>query len=143
MSATSANSGYSGTPLAKKLGYIGAVWAIGMPLSVRAEIETVGDVSWQETVVGAVAAHFFVTERKQLEQLISQARTKLGDDAMVWISWPKKASKVETDITEDVVRDVALPIGFVDIKVCAVDAIWSGIKLMVRKELRNPNKQIA
>ncbi len=136
------SAGYSGTPLARKLGYAGAVWAVNMPESVRLEIESTGDVHWQDAVNGSAAAHFFVTERQRLEQLISEARQHLDDDAMVWVSWPKKASKVETDITEDVVRDVALPTGFVDIKVCAIDAVWSGLKLMVRKELRNPNKKI-
>ncbi len=136
------SAGYSGTPLARKLGYAGAVWAVNMPESVRLEIESTGDVHWQDAVNGSAAAHFFVTERQRLEQLISEARQHLDDDAMVWVSWPKKAAKVETDITEDVVRDVALPTGFVDIKVCAIDAVWSGLKLMVRKELRNPNKKI-
>ncbi len=136
------SAGYSGTPLARKLGYAGAVWAVNMPESVRLEIENTGDVHWQDAVNGSAAAHFFVTERQRLEQLISEARQHLDDDAMVWVSWPKKAAKVETDITEDVVRDVALPTGFVDIKVCAIDAVWSGLKLVVRKELRNPNKKI-
>ncbi len=136
------SAGYSGTPLARKLGYAGAVWAVNMPESVRMEIESTGDVHWQDAVNGSAAAHFFVTERQRLEQLISEARQHLDDNAMVWVSWPKKAAKVETDITEDVVRDVALPTGFVDIKVCAIDAVWSGLKLMVRKELRNPNKKI-
>lgn len=136
------SAGYSGTPLARKLGYTGAVWAVNMPESVRLEIESTGDVHWQDAVNGSAAAHFFVTERQALEQLIGKARQHLDDDAMVWVSWPKKAAKVETDITEDVVRDVALPTGFVDIKVCAIDTVWSGLKLMVRKELRNPNKKI-
>jgi len=59
-----------------------------------------------------------------------------GRSGSVWISWPKKASKVATDITEDVIRQLALPLGFVDVKVCAVDEVWSGLKLVIRKELR-------
>ena len=60
----------------------------------------------------------------------------IARDGMIWISWPKKAAKVETDITEDVIRAVALPLGLVDVKVCAVDETWSGLKLVIRKELR-------
>lgn len=77
------------------------------------------------------------TERKEhLHALLVELRTKLGSDAVVWVSWPKKSSKVPTDITEDTVREVALPLGFVDVKVCAVTDVWSGLKLVVRKELR-------
>ena len=65
-----------------------------------------------------------------------QLRRQLRDDAAVWVSWPKKASKVATTVTEDVIRELALPLGFVDIKVCAVSDVWSGLKLVVRKELR-------
>lgn len=136
-------AGYSGTPLAKKLGYLGRVWAVEVPESVRDEIDDHTKIDWQDTINGATAAHFFVTERATLATLIALSRDKLPDDAMVWISWPKKSSKVETDITEDVIRDVVLPTGYVDIKVCAVDAIWSGLKLVVRKELRNPVKKTA
>jgi hypothetical protein len=67
---------------------------------------------------------------------LAEARSVLKSDGVVWISWPKKASKVPTDITENTIRELALPIGFVDVKVCAVDDIWSGLKLVVRKELR-------
>lgn len=63
-------------------------------------------------------------------------RKKLRPDAAVWVSWPKKAAKVPTDITEDTIRELALPLGFVDVKVCAVTDVWSGLKLVVRKELR-------
>ena len=67
---------------------------------------------------------------------VSAARATLKPDGAVWVSWPKKASKVSTDITEDTIRELCLPIGFVDIKVCAVSDIWSGLKLVIRKELR-------
>lgn len=63
-------------------------------------------------------------------------RRKLAPTGMIWVSWPKRSSGVSTDITEDTIRDVALPMGLVDVKVCAVDAVWSGLKLMIRKELR-------
>ncbi|MBL8363198.1 MAG: DUF3052 family protein [Rubrivivax sp.] len=78
----------------------------------------------------------FATERRELSERLQAFRRTLGPEAMVWVSWPKKSAKVPTDITEDVVREVALPLGFVDVKVCAVDATWSGLKLVVRKALR-------
>src|SRR5262249_37540061 len=81
-------------------------------------------------------AHVFVTEREQLQKLLDALRKKLKPDASVWVSWPKKASKVPTTVTEDIIRQLALPLGFVDVKVCAVTEVWSGLKLVVRKELR-------
>ena len=78
----------------------------------------------------------FVTERAQLERRLAGLHAKLSQDGMVWVAWPKRASKVPTDMTEDVVRDVALPRGLVDVKVCAIDDTWSGLKLVIRKELR-------
>lgn len=78
----------------------------------------------------------FSTKRPQLAHALASYRQTLATDAVVWVSWPKKSSKVPTDITEDTIRDVALPLGFVDVKVCAVDDVWSGLKLVVRKELR-------
>ena len=78
----------------------------------------------------------FSTKKAELSRALASYRKALQPDAAVWVSWPKKAAKVATDITEDVVRELALPLGFVDIKVCAVDDVWSGLKLVVRKELR-------
>lgn len=133
-------AGYSGTPLGKKLGYSdhGPVWTIAMPDGVRSEIDDYAPVPWQADNLGqnAQAAHLFFTRCADMEAALDTARKSVDDNGMVWVSWPKKASKVETDITEDVVREVALPLGFVDVKVCAVDAVWSGLKLVVRKELR-------
>ena len=80
--------------------------------------------------------HVFATERAQLARTLTGLRKKLAPDAAIWVSWPKQSSKVSTDITENTIREVALPLGFVDIKVCAVTDIWSGLKLVVRKELR-------
>ena len=80
--------------------------------------------------------HIFSTNRSRLETDLKKALASLRPNASIWISWPKKASKVETDITEDVVRDIALPMGLVDIKVCAVDETWSGLKLVIRLENR-------
>ena len=80
--------------------------------------------------------HLFVTDKEKLGKELKALRKKLRPEAAVWVSWPKKASKVPTTVTEDVIRDAALRLGFVDIKVCAVTEVWSGLKLVVRKELR-------
>jgi hypothetical protein len=80
--------------------------------------------------------HLFSTRRSELKRELRSLRARLKQDGVIWVSWPKKSAKVPTDITEDTIRDVALPLGFVDIKVCAVDDLWSGLKLMIRKEFR-------
>jgi hypothetical protein len=80
--------------------------------------------------------HHFATRKAELAKALRSYRRGLHPAATVWVSWPKKAAKVPTDITEDTIRAVALPLGFVDVKVCAVDEVWSGLKLVVRKELR-------
>jgi len=131
-------AGYSGTPLAKKLGLKPGqtVWFAGMPASVRAEIGDVGVVEKNGPVAGLDAAHMFLTGRAELERLLTALRTSLAPGGMVWVSWPKKASKVPTDIVEDTIREIALPMGWVDVKVCAVDGVWSGLKLVIRRELR-------
>ena len=133
-------SGYSGTPLAKKLGYRAgtqaylvhappelAAWLAPLPEGVRFD---------DRLHAGTDLVHLFTTERQVLQQQLQRWRQTLRGDACVWVSWPKKSSKVPTDITEDVIRAVALPMGWVDIKVCAVSDVWSGLKLVVRKELR-------
>ena len=134
------SSGYSGTPLAKKLSLRDGqrVWFSGMPEGVADEID---EYALELTFVadpaeGVDAAHVFVTERAELERLLAELRHQIAPDGQVWVSWPKKAAKVPTDITEDTIREVALPMGFVDTKVCAVDEAWSGLKLVIRKELR-------
>lgn len=109
-----------------------------MPESVADEID---EYALELTFVtdpaeGVDAAHIFVTERAGLERLLKSLRSQIAPDGQVWVSWPKKAAKVETDITEDTIREVALPLGFVDTKVCAVDETWSGLKLVIRRELR-------
>jgi len=133
-------SGYSGTPLAKKLSLRDGqrVWFSAMPQSVAEEI---GEYALELTFVadpadGIDASHVFVTERTALASKLAALRHKIAPDGQVWVSWPKKAAKVPTDITEDTIREVALPLGFVDTKVCAVDETWSGLKLVIRKELR-------
>jgi hypothetical protein len=130
-------AGYSGTPLAKKLSLKDdmRIWREGMPASVAREIDAEG---LQLQILGSPeppldAAHIFVTERSALEEELRQLLPLLAPAGFIWISWPKKASKVPTDITEDTIREVALPIGLVDVKVCAVDEIWSGLKLTRRR----------
>ena len=133
-------SGYSGTPLAKKLGIAegATVYVVGAPdeyalwLAPLPPAVTFATKCTKSTRL----VHLFLTERDELAKHLEQLRGTLADDVPIWISWPKKAAKVPTTITEDVIREVALPIGFVDIKVCAVSDIWSGLKLVVRKELR-------
>ena len=78
----------------------------------------------------------FVTSRAALKKNLSTFRKQLEQAGFVWVSWPKKTSNVETDITEDLIREIALPMGFVDIKVCAVSEVWSGLKLVIRKSER-------
>ena len=134
-------AGYSGTPLAKKLSLKDGmrVWWDGMPDSVREEIAAEGLqlelLSAPEAPIDA--AHVFATKRADLEAKLKQFLPLLDPAGMIWVSWPKKASKVSTDVTEDVIRDVALPIGLVDVKVCAVDATWSGLKLVIRRQNRD------
>jgi hypothetical protein len=133
-------AGYSGTPLAKKLGLKPGMraWFLDMPDSVRAEIdrEALGLSEQAAPSAGLEAAHIFVTRREALARQMEALRQLLAPAGFVWVSWPKKAAKTDTDITEDVIREVALPTGLVDIKVCAVDEKWSGLKLVIRKALR-------
>lgn len=135
-----AAAGYSGTPLAKKLSLKDGmrVWFDGMPDSVHAEIAGFGLTLTEEhaSTQGIDAAHVFVTEKAVLAERLTKLRHIIDPAGQLWISWPKKASKVPTDITEDTIRELALPMGWVDVKVCAVDGIWSGLKLVIRKELR-------
>jgi len=135
-----ATRGYSGTPLANKLSLKDGqrVWWQDMPDSVRAEIEQAGFALDLLPAPEAPieAAHIFVTERADLEEAVGRLLPLLAPAGFLWVSWPKKASKVSTDITEDVIRDVILPLGLVDVKVCAVDAIWSALKLMIRRSRR-------
>jgi hypothetical protein len=132
--------GYSGTPLPKKLGFkdCSVVLLFDAPTNykqllgpvsagVRFEIRASRNID---------IAHIFVTRRTVLQKYLAKLRLVLKPEASVWVSWPKKAAKVSTDITEDTIREVALPLGFVDIKVCAVTHVWSGLKLVVRKSLR-------
>jgi hypothetical protein len=133
-------TGYSGTPLAKKLNLRDRmrVWFDAMPESIADEIDEYAlDLRFvDDPAKGIDAAHVFVTERAILAQRLAALRDQIASDGQVWVSWPKQAAKVQTDVTEDTVREIALPLGFVDTKVCAIDEVWSGLKLVIRKELR-------
>ncbi len=134
-------AGYSGTPLWKKLGYaVGArAWVVGVPggymrlLALPPEMKVVWLAHPER---GIKFVHVFASEAASLQKQLGILRRTIAPDGVVWVSWPKKASKVPTDITEDRIRAVALPMGFVDIKVCAVDETWSGLKLMIRRAER-------
>jgi hypothetical protein len=130
-------AGYSGTPLAKKLGFKPGtkVLLVGdVPKDYRTLVSPLPErVTLASTCKAPHAAvHVFVTKRTELEKHLRELRKSLEPDGYVWISWPKKASRVPTNITEDVIREVCLPLGFVDIKVCAVSEVWSGLKLVIR-----------
>lgn len=109
------------------------------PATYRKLLAPLPDAVSFSTNVGAGATfiHLFVSERKTLEKELKRLRKLLAETGTLWVSWPKKSSGVATDVTEDVIRKVALPFGFVDVKVCAVDETWSGLKLMIRREHRH------
>lgn len=134
-------AGYSGTPLARKLSLKDGLrtWWEDMPDAVRDEIEREGLVldrlAAPEPPIEA--AHIFVTGYAHMAARLARLRPLLAPGGFIWVSWPKKASGVATDITEDRIRDFILPAtDLVDVKVCAVDATWSGLKLVIRKALR-------
>ena len=133
-------SGYSGTPLAKNLGFKerSLVLLIDAPKDYAQLVAPMptGVQLTSKPSRNVDIAHVFVSRRSNLSKHLSQLRKTLDVQASIWVSWPKKAAKVPTDITEDTIREVALPLGFVDIKVCAVNDVWSGLKLVIRKELR-------
>ena len=129
-------AGYSGKPMAEKLG-----------IKPNAEVTLVNAPANYRKLLGKLPAgvkfsgsnefvHLFTKRRRDLEKQLSILRKNIADTGTVWVSWPKKSAGVATDITEDVIRAVALPLGFVDVKVCAVDKTWSGLKLMIRREQR-------
>ena len=132
---------YSGTPLARKLSLKDGqrVCFENMPDTVRAEIDNYG-LALDKNCDQPDAVHLFVTRKARLVDDLTRFRGIIDQDGQIWVSWPKKASRVETDITEDTIREICLPMGLVDVKVCAVDAVWSGLKLVIRKELRKKSK---
>jgi hypothetical protein len=137
-------AGYSGTPLAKKLGIKpgSALFVVAAPGHYDELLAPLPEgVKRVRKIDTADVAHFFETSGARMEKDLRAAVAKMQQDAAIWISWPKKAAMVATDITEDTVREVALPLGLVDIKVCAVDETWSGLKLVIRRELRKPPRR--
>lgn len=135
-----ASAGYSGTPLPKKLGIKEGhrVAVLGAPDGFDPGVLPTGAVV-QRGLTGKVALDVivaFVVRRADLVTRIAACRPRMQPAAGLWIAWPKKASGVATDVTEHVVREVALPTGLVDNKVCAIDEVWSGLRLVIRKELR-------
>jgi len=133
-------AGYSGTPLAKKLGFTdGHRVRVSNPpgnydklVSPRPDNVVISGAIRQDIDIW----HFFTESAAELERQLPKMQDAINQDGMIWVSWPKKASKVPTDVTEDVVRKLALALKLVDVKVCAVDETWSGLKLVIRKELR-------
>ncbi|GLQ54360.1 DUF3052 domain-containing protein [Devosia nitrariae] len=139
-------AGYSGTPLAQKLGLKDGqrVLFVDLPATLadlassrafteagRVTLSQLGDAGQGYDVI-----HVFTAARAGLEDTLARLMQMIARDGTIWVSWPKKAARIATDVTEDVIRDVCLPLGLVDVKVCAVDAVWSGLKLVIRKELR-------
>lgn len=141
-----ASAGYSKRPLAEKLGLKAGqrVLFIRLPaeleqLATAAPFSSlVRKASWEAVLPAGPfdVIHAFTSSRAELDQKLSHLQGKLKPDGMIWVSWPKKASKVPTDVTEDRVREAALSLDLVDVKVAAIDAIWSGLKLVIRKERR-------
>jgi hypothetical protein len=133
-------AGYSGTPLVQKLGIKAGqkVATIEAPKGYRELLAPLPErVSFTTKIAAdALFVHLFVKERHIMEKELKRLRRLLADAGVLWVSWPKKSSGVKTDIKEDVIREVCLPLGFVDVKVCAVDETWSGLKLMIRHENR-------
>jgi hypothetical protein len=136
-------AGYSGTPLARKLGIKpgSSVFVEGAPMAYEQLLAPMPEgVTVQSAADTATdVTHLFCTAKADLAAALRRMLRHLRPDAAIWVSWPKKASRVPTDLTEDAIRELALPLGLVDIKVCAVDDVWSGLKLVLRKELRPAN----
>ena len=130
-------AGYSGTPLAKKLGIREGmrIYVESAPPGYRTQIpQRLALVSHADRETDVV--HVFTKEKKRLQAALREWRRTLKDDAVIWVSWPKKSAGVATDITEDTIREAALPLGLVDVKVCAIDEVWSGLKLVLRASER-------
>lgn len=133
-------TGYSGTPLVKKLGIKPGfrLYAKNPPANYEELIAPLPDkVQILRRLSNELdMIHFFTTSRAELAANIETYMNRIKQNGTIWVSWPKKASKVPTDVTEDVIREIILPLGLVDVKVCAVDATWSGLKLVIRRENR-------
>jgi hypothetical protein len=129
------SAGYSGTPLARKLGFKDGMRVVYVNAPQGFAVEGI------ETTAQRLAEHTglvvcFVTARRELERRLDALRRAIEPDGMLWVAWPKRASGIRTDMTEGAIREIALPTGLVDTKVCAIDEVWSGLRLVVRRELR-------
>jgi hypothetical protein len=133
-------AGYSETPLPQKLGIKPGltVVTINAPTNYRRLLGKIPEgVTFSDRLkLDSSFIHVFTRTRSELANRLPVLRARIADIGTVWVSWPKRSAGVPTDVTEDVVRAVALPLGFVDVKVCAIDETWSGLKLMVRRENR-------
>ncbi len=132
--------GYSGTPLKKKLGIkddfvIMLIHCSGNYMQLIGQLDEKVVIS-NDTSVKKDFIHFFCQELKLFEEQLLILKEQLKPAGMLWISWPKKTSKIKTDVSEDAIRNFALKNGLVDIKVCAVDEVWSGLKLVIPLKLR-------
>ncbi|MCV0424443.1 MAG: DUF3052 domain-containing protein [Roseibium sp.] len=138
-------AGYSGRPLSAKLGLKPGMtcWRHKMPENIAGLLESQepGVLLVDAPAPGLDFAHLFTAERDTLADHLKTLRDNLAADGMIWVSWPKKSSKVPSTVTEDVIREICLPMGLVDVKVCAIDTVWSGLKLVIRKEFRNAQTQ--
>lgn len=142
---TPTDTGYSGKPLHAKLGFkpgmrlavLGApegYWAL---LGIPEESFSLAPLrAGRKPGAAAQAVHLFETRRAALATLLPRAMAAIEPNGMIWVSWPKKSAGAATDITEDVIREICLPMGLVDVKVCAIDATWSGLKLVIRLDRR-------
>jgi hypothetical protein len=134
-------AGYSGTPLPRKLGIKpgDSVAVLGAPPGFGADLGVLGEVTLSYDLAGAAPLDVivsFVRWRDELAASLPALRRHMAPACGLWIAWPKRAAKVPTDMTENVVREIALPTGLVDNKVCAIDDVWSGLRLVIRRELR-------
>ena len=142
----SSPAGYSGTPLPKKLGIKEgmAVAVLHGPTDFAATLGPLPDGVTLRNGIGsdqrADMIVAFVTERSHLQKHFSRLAGRLAVDGALWVAWPKRTSKIETDMSDDVIREIVLPTGWVDVKVCAIDERWSGLKVVLRKELRSAGR---
>lgn len=127
-------AGYSGTPLHKKLGIKAGdkAWVSGAPNGYELELQKAGEFHLAPKLADVDFAHVFTASRAELARDFPKLKSALKPAGMVWVSWPKKSSGVKTDLDENIVRDLGLKAGLVDVKVCAVDEVWSGLKFVFR-----------
>jgi hypothetical protein len=144
MASHGAAAGYSGTPLAKKLGIVGGTTEVVFtvrhaPTGFAATLGDIGDAVWQQSLLAPLDVVIaFHTTRAGLVAEWPKLTAPMQPAGAVWVAWPKKTSGLATDLTENVLRDEILPTGWVDNKVCAIDEQWSGLRFVLRKELRRP-----